>query len=96
MAIGKEDVLKIAKLAKLKLTPAEVDLYQSQLGKILDSMAELSRLNTSQVPPTTSVLGLTNISREDVPKPFTDTERLLANAPEREGSYFKVRKVIEA
>jgi aspartyl-tRNA(Asn)/glutamyl-tRNA(Gln) amidotransferase subunit C len=95
MAISEDDVRKIAKLARLKLTEAEVKLYQGQLVKILDSMAELSKLDTSQVPPTTSVLGATNVMREDQAAPFGDSEALLSNAPEREGPYFKVRKVIE-
>jgi len=95
MAISEEDVRKIAKLARLKLTDDEVKLYQGQLLKILDSMAELSKVDTSKVPPTTSVLGATNVLRQDEPKPFQDVEALLSNAPEREGPYYKVRKVIE-
>ncbi len=95
MAIDENEVRKIAKLARLKLSPEEVRLYQGQLGKILDSMVELGRLDTSKVMPTTSVLGLSNVMREDEPKPFADPEKILANAPEREGHYFKVRKVIE-
>lgn len=93
--ITQDDVRKIAKLAKLRLTQQEVELYQSQFSKILDSMAELSALDTKNVPPTTSVLGLSNVLREDQPRPFADTERLLSNAPQREGPYYKVRKVIE-
>lgn len=95
MAITEADVRKIAKLARLKLTDDEVKLYQGQLLKILDSMAELSKLDTAQVPPTTSVLGLSNVMREDEPRPFGDVEALLGNAPQREGPYYKVRKVIE-
>ena len=95
MAIDENDVRKIAKLARLRLSADEVRLYQGQLLKILDSMAELSKLDTSKVAPTTSVLGLSNVLREDEPAPFADAEKLLANAPEREGPYFKVRKVIE-
>jgi len=93
--ITQDDVRKIAKLAKLRLTQQEVELYQSQFSKILDSMAELSALDTKEVPPTTSVLGLSNVMREDQPKPFEGVERLLSNAPQREGPYYKVRKVIE-
>ena len=95
MAIDEKDVRKIAKLARLKLTDSEVKLYQGQLLKILDSMDELSKLDTAEVPPTTSVLGMSNVLREDEPAPFPAPEKLLANAPEREGPYFKVRKVIE-
>jgi aspartyl-tRNA(Asn)/glutamyl-tRNA(Gln) amidotransferase subunit C len=65
------------------------------LLKILDSMTELGALDTKSVPPTTSVLGLSNVMREDAPRPFDDVEALLSNAPDREGPYFKVRKVIE-
>lgn len=95
MSLTEEEVKKIAKLARLSLTPEEVGHYQSQLVKILDYVAELSRLDTSGVPPTASVLGLSNVMREDLPKPFKDAEKLLANAPEREGPYYKVKKVIE-
>lgn len=95
MAISEEDVKKIAKLARLELTDAEVKLYQGQLLKILDSMAELSKVDTAKVEPTTSVLGATNVMRQDAPAPFPDVEALLSNAPEREGPYYKVRKVIE-
>ncbi|OGR85720.1 MAG: asparaginyl/glutamyl-tRNA amidotransferase subunit C, partial [Elusimicrobia bacterium RIFCSPHIGHO2_02_FULL_57_9] len=90
-----EDVSKIAKLARLKLTPEEVTLYQGQLGNILDYMNELEKLDTARVAPTTSVLGAANVMREDIPESFADPEKILANAPEREGPYFKVRKVIE-
>ncbi len=95
MGLTEEEVLKIAKLARLRLSSDEVRLYQSQLVKILDYVAELSRLDTAGVPPTASVLGLSNVMREDVPKPFEEPERLLSNAPEREGPYYKVKKVIE-
>lgn len=95
MAISEGDVRKIAKLAKLRLTEDEVKLYQGQLLKILDSMKELEALDTKDTPPTTSVLGLSNVLREDEPRPFGDPEKLLSNAPAREGNFFKVRKVIE-
>lgn len=95
MSISEEDVKKIAKLAKLRLTPQELSLYKGQLGKILDAVNELSQVDTAKVPPTSSVLGLTNVLRADEPAPFAGVEKLLANAPEREGPYYKVRKVIE-
>lgn len=95
MSVSDDEVRKIAKLARLRLTDAEVALYGGQLSKILDSMTELSKADTSGVAPTTSVLGAVNVMRDDAPSPFQDTEALLANAPERDGPYFKVRKVIE-
>ncbi len=95
MSVSDADVKKIAKLARLRLSEAEIAMYGGQLTKILDSMAELAKADTNGVAPTTSVLGAVNVFREDEPKPFADTEALLANAPERDGPYFKVKKVIE-
>jgi len=95
MSVSDGDVRRIAKLARLRLSEEEVRLYGGQLTKILDAMAELNALDTSNVPPTASVLGAVNVMREDVPRTFEDREALLAGAPDREGPYFKVRKVIE-
>jgi aspartyl-tRNA(Asn)/glutamyl-tRNA(Gln) amidotransferase subunit C len=94
MSVSDADVRKIAKLARLRLGDAEVALYGGQLTKILDAMAELAQLETKDVPPTTSVLGATDVTREDEPRTFDGRERLLENAPDRDGPYFKVRKVI--
>jgi aspartyl-tRNA(Asn)/glutamyl-tRNA(Gln) amidotransferase subunit C len=95
MSVSDSDVRKIAKLARLRLSDEELARYGGQLTKILDSMAELAALDTKDVPPTTSVLGAVNVLRDDRPKPFEDREALLDNAPDRDGPYFKVRKVIE-
>jgi aspartyl-tRNA(Asn)/glutamyl-tRNA(Gln) amidotransferase subunit C len=95
MSVSESDVRKIAKLARLRLSDDEVKLYGGQLGKILDSMAELAGVDTAAVPPTASVTGAVNALREDEPRPFEDREALLGQAPHREGPYFKVRKVIE-
>ena len=95
MSVSDADVKKIAKLARLRLSEDEIALYGGQLTKILDSMTELSKCDTTGIAPTTSVLGAVNVMRDDIPAPFEDTEALLANAPERDGPYFKVKKVIE-
>lgn len=95
MNISEKDVAHIARLARLFVTPQEVKRYQEQLGKILDSMEELKALDTSKVRPTAHVLGLADVFRADEPRQAVDPETLLAAAPEREGPYFKVRKVIE-
>ena len=95
MSVSDADVKKIAKLARLRLSAEEAALYGGQLAKILDAMTELGKLDTSAVPPTTSVLGVTDVTRPDEPRPFDGRERLLDNAPDRDGPYFKVRKVIE-
>lgn len=95
MSVSETDVKKIAKLARLRLNEGEVTLYGTQLTKILDAMKELEALDTKNVPPTTSVLGVVNVMREDEVHAFDDREALLENAPERDGPYFKVKKVIE-
>jgi len=93
MSVSDDDVRRIAKLARLRLTDEEVRLYGGQLTKILDAMTELGGLDTASVPPTTSVLGAVNVMREDVPRSFEDREALLSSAPDRDGPFFKVRKV---
>lgn len=95
MSVSEADVRKIAKLARLRLTDQEVALYGGQLSAILDAIAALKEVKTDSVPPTTSVLGVSNVLRPDEAHPFDGAERILANAPQRDGPYFKVRKVIE-
>jgi len=94
MSVSPDEVRKIAKLARLRLTDEEAARYGGQLTKILDAMAELGRLDTNDVPPTTSVLGVRDVTRADEPRAFEGRERLLDGAPDRDGPYFKVRKVI--
>ena len=95
MAVTEDDVKKIAKLARLRLSPEEVSLYRGQFSRILDSMAELSQLNTEGVPETAAAPGLSNALREDLPASFAAVEKLLANAPRRQGDFYKAPKVIE-
>lgn len=95
MTISEKDVRHIARLARLELKSEEVALYQKQLERILESMAELGTLDTSKTEPTRGGLEASNVLREDVLKRFDGTEALLANAPAREGPYFKVKKVLE-
>lgn len=95
MSITEKDVKHIARLARLYITDEEIQLYQDQLGKILESMEELKTAKTEGILPTPQILGPTIGMREDKAKPFDGIESLLEQAPEREGTYFKVRKVIE-
>ena len=95
MGIEEKEVSHIAQLARLKLSKEEIRLFQDQLGRILKHIEDLKKLDTEKVSPTSHVLGLTNILREDEPRPFKDQKRILENAPESEGPYFKVPKVIE-
>ena len=94
MAITAEDVRRIAALARLRLSDEEAALYERQFGRILELVAEISTLDTSQTAATSSVLALSNIMRDDTPAPFAEPERLLALAPESAGGYYKVKKVL--
>jgi aspartyl-tRNA(Asn)/glutamyl-tRNA(Gln) amidotransferase subunit C len=100
MAITKKDVEHVARLARLALTEEEKERYTAQLGQILGYVEKLSELNTKDIAPTSHVLPLANVWREDKVEPSTALtlgapEDILANAPEREGSLFKVKKIIE-
>jgi len=90
----------VARLARLALTEEEKDRYTTQLGQILGYVEKLSQLNTENIPPTSHVLPLSNVWREDKLEPSTSEslgspEDILSNAPDREGPLFKVKKVIE-
>ncbi|MBI4371223.1 MAG: Asp-tRNA(Asn)/Glu-tRNA(Gln) amidotransferase subunit GatC [Elusimicrobia bacterium] len=93
MSVSEADVRRIAKLARLRLSDEEVRLYGGQLSKILDAMAELGRLDAAAVPA--DAPAASGALREDEPRPFAGRESLLANAPERDGPYVKVPRVIE-
>lgn len=94
MAITAEQVRRIAALSRLKISDEEAALYEGQFGRILELVEEISALDTSQTVATASVLGLSNVMRDDAPKPFPEPERLLALAPEREGDHYKVKRVL--
>lgn len=93
--ISEKDVAHVAHLARLKLSDAEIHIYREQLARVLKHMEELETLDIANVAPTSHVLELCNVLRDDVPRPSGMEKDILAGAPEREGPYFKVPKVIE-
>jgi aspartyl-tRNA(Asn)/glutamyl-tRNA(Gln) amidotransferase subunit C len=97
MKITRKEVEYVARLARLELSEKEKEIYAGQLENILGYIDQLNKLDTKDVPPTSHALSLSNVWRDDVLCPATpdDIERLLANAPEREDNFFKVKKVIE-
>ncbi|HOW27409.1 MAG TPA: Asp-tRNA(Asn)/Glu-tRNA(Gln) amidotransferase subunit GatC [Elusimicrobiota bacterium] len=95
MPLSDKDVAHAARLARLALGDEERRLYRDQLERILGYIAKLNELDTAGVPPTSHVVPMANVWREDDPAPAFDTEKILSNAPERDGAYFKVPKVIE-
>ena len=93
--IDEAQVRKVAKLARLDLTDAEVAEFAGQLSAILDYVARMNELNTEGVEPLAHCLPISNIFREDIVKESLGTEKTLANAPQRDGPFFKVPKILE-
>lgn len=89
-----EDVRKVAHLARLQLTPEEETQFTSQLVSILEYFEQLQELDTETVPPTTRAIDVSNVTREDQLNPFPHLEDILACAPEQEGEFFKVPKIL--
>jgi len=90
MAITREQVLHVAKLAHLDLTDEEVDRFREQLSAILDAVSKVSELDLLDVPPTSHPLELVNVWRDDEPRPSLPLDETFANAPERDGDFFRV------
>jgi aspartyl-tRNA(Asn)/glutamyl-tRNA(Gln) amidotransferase subunit C len=95
MTISRDQVEHIAELAKLELTDAEVDIYAEQLSDILAYVEQLNQLDTSAIPPTASVLPLSNVVRADEAQPSLPTEVALANAPDAAANQFRVSAVLD-
>lgn len=95
MTLTKEQVEHIAQLARLKLTAEEVDRYRVQLSAILDYANRLQSVDTSGIPPTSSVLPPRSVLREDTARPGLALEDLLRNAPESENGQFRVPPVLD-
>ena len=93
--IDKAQVKKVAKLARLELSEAEVEEFAGQLSAILDYVARMNELNTEGVEPLAHCLPISNVLREDIVKESLGTEKTLANAPQRDGAFFKVPKILE-
>lgn len=95
MELSHDEVRKIAELAKLELTDEEVTLYAGQLSSILQYFRKLQELDTSHIPPTASVLPLTNVFRRDEPGTPLTPEQVVANAADSLGSQFRVSNVLD-
>jgi len=95
MKLSREEVLHIARLARIALTEEEITRLSGQLSNLLDHFQVLQEVNTENVLPTTQSVELRSVMREDVVEPSMPVEDVLANAPRREGEYFRVRAVLE-
>jgi aspartyl-tRNA(Asn)/glutamyl-tRNA(Gln) amidotransferase subunit C len=88
------DIAKVAKLARLSLSPEELEKYGAQLQDILEHAERVSALPTEGVPPTSHPLPMTNAFRADEVQPSLDREEVLEQAPLREGEFFRVPRIL--
>jgi aspartyl-tRNA(Asn)/glutamyl-tRNA(Gln) amidotransferase subunit C len=93
--IDAEQVRKVARLARLELTEAEIDEFTGQLGAILAYVEKMNELDTQAVEPLAHCLPITNVFRADEVGESLGPDKTLANAPQRDGSFFKVPKILE-
>ncbi|MFD0673903.1 Asp-tRNA(Asn)/Glu-tRNA(Gln) amidotransferase subunit GatC [Cohnella sp. GCM10027633] len=95
MSISIKDVEHVANLARLELSDADKEQFAGQLNAILKYAEKLNELNTDGVEPTSHVLPLANVMREDAVKPSLPIDKAMLNAPEEEEGHFKVPAVLE-
>jgi aspartyl-tRNA(Asn)/glutamyl-tRNA(Gln) amidotransferase subunit C len=94
-AIDEALVRHIALLARLDLSDEEVAQFSKELSAIVDYVDQLNELNTEDVPPTAHVLPIHNVLRDDEPQPSPGPEAVLANAPDKHDTFFRVPKVLD-
>ena len=95
MKLSREEVLHIARLARLGLSEDEVDKFSEQLSNLLENFEVLQEVDTSNVPPTAQSIALQNVVRDDEVASSLPPSDVLANAPRREENFFRVRAVLE-
>jgi aspartyl-tRNA(Asn)/glutamyl-tRNA(Gln) amidotransferase subunit C len=95
VAIKRETVEYVAHLARIELKEAQLDKLSAQLKEILDLIDKLNKLDVQGILPTSHILPLNNILRDDQPAASLPAEKTLENAPQKEKSFFSVPKVIE-
>lgn len=93
--LTKATVTKVAHLARLKLTDAELDLFTTQLGQVLGYVELLNELDTSVVEPMAHVADIANVFRDDEVRPSLPRAATLSNAPKTDGKYFVVPQILE-
>ena len=95
MSLSRDDVAKVAILARLRIGPDELDMFTGQLNGIVDFVAQLQELDTTDVEPLAHGVEVRNVFREDVRGPSLPREQALANAPKRNADSFLVPTVLE-
>jgi len=92
--LSRDDVLHVARLARLELSDEEVDRFTGQLAAVLEHAADVAALDTSGVPPTAHPLPLENVLRDDLVRPSLDRAEVLREAPDVEDGRFKVPPIL--
>lgn len=92
--LSKEDVLKLARLARLHLTGDEVSQFQKEIGAILGYVEQLQSVEVDGLEPTYQVTGLSNVTRPDKERMYATKEELLKNLPSQKDAYIKVRRML--
>ena len=95
MALTAEDVASLARLARIELTDAELEILAPQLDVILESVARVSEVAAQDIPPSSHALPLSNVFREDKLRPCLPREEVLAGAPAAEQMRFRVPRILE-
>ena len=90
MATSRDEVVHVARLARLALTEEELDRFAGQLDAILEAVGKVAELDLEDVEPTAHPLELVNVWADDEPQPSLPVEEALANAPDREAGFFRV------
>ena len=92
--IDREQVHRVALLARLELTSEEEEQFTNQLVNILGYIEQLNEVDVSDVLPTTRAIDVSNVTRKDELQPYPEREAILNGAPEQEGEFFKVPKIM--
>ena len=95
MKLSREEVLHIARLARVALTEEEITKFSEQLSNLLENFEVLQQVDTTDVPPTAQSVDLLGVMRKDEVRPSLPPEDILANAPRQENDCFKVKPVLE-
>ncbi len=93
--IDEQQVRKVAKLSRLEMTDAEITEFTSHLSAVLEYVEKMNELDTSDVQPLAHSLPVNNCFREDVAKDSLGTDKTLANAPQQDGEFFIVPKILD-
>lgn len=94
MPISKDDILRIAALAKLELNPEELESLHHDLTKIISYIDQIRQVDTSGIVPQSQFIKAENVFRDDIVKPSLTKEQALSNAPDKDDDYFRVPRVL--